>query len=295
MAARDALELFALSAIWGASFLFMRIAAPEFGPVPLIAVRVGVAALFMCAVLFVRRGFKRIDGHLIDVVVVGLLNTAIPFSLFAFAVLHVSAGFGAILNSTAPLFGAVITYFWLKDPLSPSRIAGLVVGFVGVIVLVWGTVSLTLSGATLAILAGLAASLLYGVSANYTKRRLAGVDPFMVVTGSLIAATLALLPVALFMLPPALPSLKSWASDAALGVLCTGIAYIFYFHLIHRVGPSKAMLSGYLIPVFGMLWGALFLGEAVTANMLMGCGVILVGTALATGFVKPAQFIGNTR
>lgn len=286
MRARDIIELLFLGAIWGASFLFMRVAVPEFGPVPLIAMRVGIAALFLSAVLISRRGFAHMRGHIADIAVVGITNTAVPFSLFAFAVLSVSAGFGSILNATAPLFGVVIAYLWLRERLTPLRISGVAIGFVGVVILVFRDVSFDLSGTTLAVVAGLAASLLYGFAANYTKRRLAGVDPLASATGSLIAATLFLAPLALLSLPAAGPSLLGWVSVLILGLLCTGVAYMFYFHLIQRIGPSRAVLVAYLIPVFGTLWGALFLGETTTATMLVGGGVILLGTALATGFLK---------
>jgi drug/metabolite transporter (DMT)-like permease len=279
------MDLLLLAAIWGASFLFMRIAVPEFGPVPLIAVRVGIAALCLLVILAGRGGIKDLQRRAAPLTVLGAINTALPFSLFAYAVLSVTAGFAAVLNATVPLFGGLVAYLWLGDKLAPTRVLGLIVGFVGVLVLVWGRISLK-DGSLWAVLAGLTASLSYGVSANYTKKRMTGVDPFVIATGNLIAATVLLLAPALAYRPSAMPSPLSWVSVIALGVVCTGVAYILFFRLIARVGPTKAMTVTYLIPAFAVLWGSVFLDEAITASMMTACAVILLGTALATGTLQ---------
>ncbi|HEX4909802.1 MAG TPA: DMT family transporter [Permianibacter sp.] len=290
MKPRDVIELLVLAAIWGSSFLFMRMAAPEFGPIPLIFIRVAIAMVFLLAVLGARGELAGLKGHNGHFSVVGLLNSAIPFTLFAFATLSLTAGFTSVLNASVPLFGALVAYFWLGDKLSGARIIGLIVGFLGVTVLVWGKISFKDNGSGWAIVAGLAASLSYGIAANYTKRHLSGVHPFANAAGSQIAATLMLLPFAIAYWPDAMPSAKSWFSVLALGVACTGIAYILFFRLIANVGPAKAVAVTYLLPVFGMLWGLLFLSEAITRNMILGCAVILLGTALATGILKwPAR------
>lgn len=290
MKPRDVVELLLLAAIWGSSFLFMRIAAPEFGPVPLIFIRVAIAMVFLLIVLAARGELAGVKGNNRHFTVVGILNSAIPFSLFAFATLSLTAGFTSVLNASVPLFGALVAYFWLGDKLSAARIVGLIVGFLGVTVLVWGKISFKDNGSGWAIVAGLTASLSYGIAANYTKRNLSGVHPFANATGSQIAATLLLLPLAIIYWPETMPSAKSWFSVLALGIACTGIAYILFFRLIANVGPAKAVAVTYLLPVFGMVWGLLFLSEAITSNMIMGCVVILLGTALATGIVKwPAR------
>jgi drug/metabolite transporter (DMT)-like permease len=136
------------------------------------------------------------------------------------------------------------------------------------------------------VLAGLTAALLYGIAANYTKKRLSNVDPLVIATGSLIAATVLLIPLALLCWPPTPPSAASWVSAALLAVICTGIAYILYFRLLSRIGPSKTLAVTYLIPAFGVLWGHLSLREPITASMVVGCTVILAGTTLATGIVS---------
>ena len=286
MSTRDRVELILLGAIWGGSFLLMRIAVPEFGAIPLIAARVGIAAVFLILVLVRRGGLDHLLRNAAGLSVLGAINSAIPFSLFAWAVLSVTAGFAAVLNSTAPLFGALVAFVWLRERLAPIRVAGLIVGFAGVLVLVWGRLSFTRDGGGWAVLAGLTASILYGISANYTKRRLSAVDPLVIATGSLIAATVLLLPLAWAYWPATPPSVEGWVSAALLAIFCTGIAYILYFRLLSRIGPSKALAVTYLIPAFGVLWGYLFLHEPITASMVLGCTVILAGTALAAGVVS---------
>ena len=188
MATRDLIDLVVLGAIWGASFLFMRVAVPQFGPVPLIAARVGIAAVFLVGVLARRGGVARLVTDAAPLTILGAVNSAIPFTLFAYAVLSVTAGFAAVLNSTAPLFGALVAFAWLHETPGGTRMLGLAVGFMGVLILVWDRLALSNDGSAGAVLAGLSAAVLYGISANYTKRRLSGVDPLVIATGSLLAA-----------------------------------------------------------------------------------------------------------
>jgi drug/metabolite transporter (DMT)-like permease len=286
MSARDLVDLLVLGAIWGASFLFMRVAAPEFGAIPLIAARVGIAAAFLILVLARRGGLPHLSPNAARLTLLGAVNSAIPFSLFAYAVQSVTAGFASVLNATAPLFGALVAFIWLRDTPAPTRIAGLIVGFAGVLVLVWGRLSVASDGGGVAVLAGLSAAVLYGISANYAKSQLSDIDPFVIATGSLIAATVLLVPLALLYWPATPPSPVSWVSAVLLGVICTGIAYILYFRLLNRIGPSKTLAVTYLIPAFGVLWGHLFLHEPITTSMVVGCAVILLGTTLATGILS---------
>ena len=183
MATRDLIDLVVLGAIWGASFLFMRVAVPQFGPVPLIAARVGIAAVFLVGVLARRGGVARLVTDAAPLTILGAVNSAIPFTLFAYAVLSVTAGFAAVLNSTAPLFGALVAFAWLHETPGGTRMLGLAVGFMGVLILVWDRLALSNDGSAGAVLAGLSAAVLYGISANYTKRRLSGVDPLVIATG----------------------------------------------------------------------------------------------------------------
>jgi drug/metabolite transporter (DMT)-like permease len=274
-----------LAALWGASFLFTRVAAPAFGPVALAEVRVSIAAVMLVGLLAWRAGLGDLRTHAGRLLLVGAFNTALPFSLFAHAALTITAGMAAILNATAPLFTALVSWGWLRERLTPLQWLGMAVGIAGVAWLSTGQGTLG-SGSAWAIGAAVVGSLSYGVSANAVKRHLGGARPLAVAAGSQAAAALLLAPFAVATWPPGAARAIDWGSAIALGVLCTGLAYILYFRLIARVGPANAMTVTFLIPAFAMLWGAVVLGEAVTLSMLGGCAVILAGTALATGLVK---------
>jgi drug/metabolite transporter (DMT)-like permease len=287
MKPRDAVELVVLAAIWGASFLFMRVAGPEFGPVPLIFLRVSIAAVCLVPAAALAGRGRALRGRVVPVAVVGAINSALPFCLLAYATLFVTGGLAAILNATSPLWGAVIAHVWLKDRLTPARAIGLVVGFGGVVFLVWGRASFKAGGAGLAVLAAMGATLSYGVAASYTKKRLAGADPLAVAAGSMLAACILLAPAALFLWPAHAVSARAWGAVVALGVVCTTFAYVLYFRLIAHVGPARAISVTFLIPPFALFWGGLILGEPLSARTLLGACIILVGTALVTGLVRP--------
>ena len=276
-------ELFSLAAIWGASFLFMRVGTPEFGPVPLIALRVGIAALVLLPVLRSAAARAQVRSKLWPLLVVGVTNSALPFSLFAYSTLYVNAGFDAVLNATVPLWTGLIAFVWLKTPMSRPQVIGMLVGMAGVVVLVWDKIGEGQPGVWLATGAVLLATLSYGFAINYSKTRLVGVPPFVVACGSQLAATMVLLPLAVLYWPAAPVSSIAWYSVLALGVLCTGVAYAIFYRLLDRVGSAYAASVTFLIPIFGVVWGAIFLKEQVTAGMVLGCLVILLGTALATG------------
>lgn len=285
MKPRDLIDLVCLAALWGASFLFMRIAAPQFGPVPLIELRVAIAALVLAPLLAARGGFTPLIRHWRPLGVLGLLNTALPFCLFAFSTLHLTGGLAAILNSTSPLWGALIAWIWLGQRPSASSGVGLLLGFAGVALLARDKLGAGSQGPLLAIGAALLGAFLYGVAAGYTRRTLADTEPLAIATGSQIAAAIMLLPAAIVLWPQDAVSASAWWAAISMGVASTALAYFLYFRLIANVGPAKAITVTYLIPMFAMLWGALFIDEAVTASMVAGCAVILAGTALATGVI----------
>lgn len=285
----DLLELVLLAAIWGASFLFMRVAVPEFGPFALVAMRLGVASVVLIGLLAWRRQWAGLATHWRALVFVGAVNSALPFVLFSFAALSISAGLSSLLNATAPLWTAVVAFVWMRQTLSPLRILGLILGFVGVAFLASEQASFKAGGdhaGLWAVGACLLATLCYGVSANATRRYLADVPALTVTAGSQTAATLMLLPLALWQWPPALPGLVAWGSVLCLALLCTALALVMYFRLLARVGPTQAVSVTFLIPVFGMLWGGLFLHEQVSARMLGGGAVVMLGLALAVGLVR---------
>ena len=221
---------------------------------------------------------------------IGLLNSGIPFACFSFALLSISTGLSAILNATVPMFGALIAWVWLKDKPTASRILGLIVGFAGVALLAWdqSTFKPNASGVApgWAVLACLLACICYGISASYTKRYLSGLPPLVTAAGSQIGATLGLALPALWLWPARMPGASAWLALLAVGVVCTGIAYILFFRLIENAGPARALSVTFVVPVFAVLYGVLFLGESVTPWMVGCAGVIVGGTALATGLLK---------
>ncbi len=286
MSYRDRMELLLLAALWGASFLFMRIAAPEFGAFALAELRVGIAALFLLSVLLWQGSAGQLLGHIVPLIVVGIFGSALPFVLFAYGTLTINAGTAAVVNATAPLFAALVGYIWLRDRLHPMQSIGLAVGFGGVLLLLWDRVSVNADGAALAIGACLFASLSYGIAVNFTNKKLTGVLPVVNAAGSQLAATFLLLPLAIGHWPRQAVSASSWYSAIALGVICTGVAFILYFRLIASAGPARAITVTYLVPVFGMIWGFTFLRERISVGMLVACAVILIGIALATGCLR---------
>lgn len=292
MRTRDAIELLILSALWGASFLFMRVAAPEFGPLVLAELRVAIACLVLLPVMLLRADARDLINHWEKMLAVGSLNTAIPFILLPFATLYLTAGFASILNATAPLFTAIIAWMWLSATLGPSRIVGLAVGIAGVVVLVWNKASFDLGGVSLAIIAAIVASIFYGIGANYTKKYMQGISPLAVATASQLAAALVLLPGAIALWPDGPLSVRAWAAIITMGIVSTALAYVIYFRLIANVGPTSAITVTYLVPAFAVFWGAMILDEELTATMVIGCAIVLAGTALATGMLSP---LGRTK
>lgn len=285
-----AVDFVLLAAIWGSSFLFMHIGTVEFGALPTAAVRVAIAALFLLPLVWLRGLLPVLGRHWKQTFSIGLLNSGIPFACYSFALLSISTGLSAILNATVPMFGALIAWVWLKDSPTGSRLLGLVVGFAGVALLAWDKASFTPGASGVApgwaVLACLVACICYGISASYTKRYLSGLPPLVTATGSQLGATLGLALPALWLWPARMPGAQAWLSLLAVGVLCTGIAYILFFRLIEHAGPPRALAVTFVVPVFAVLYGVLFLGEAVTPWMLGCASVIVGGTALATGLLR---------
>jgi drug/metabolite transporter (DMT)-like permease len=283
-----------LAAIWGASFLFMRIAVPQFGPVLLMALRVLLAAMLLAGMAVWLRQALRVREHGRHYLILGVLNSALPFVLFGYAAQTLSASLLSILNATAPLFGAVIGALWLRQRPGLKVGAGLLLGIAGVATLVGFGPTAAKPGSGLAVLAAMGAAASYGVASVYLKRFSAGLSSFAVAHGSMWAASFVLIPWVAAFPPTQAPDAPAWSAVAALGLVCTGMAYLMYFRLVQDAGPTRALTVTFLIPVFGVLWGHLLLGEAVGWNTLSGAVVVLLGTAMATGF-SPAVLWSRRR
>jgi drug/metabolite transporter (DMT)-like permease len=227
--------------------------------------------------------------HLPHYLFLGITNSALPFCLLSYATVYLSAGYTSLLNSSVPLWSALVAAVWMRDWLNSWQIGGLLLGFVGVCVLVMARGSLDLSGPTLAIIAAVLATISYGVSANYTKRYLTGSHPIVLAAMSQITAAIVMLPLTYIYWPTGDISITSWVNVFLLGAVCTAFAYTLFYGLIARVGPTKTVTVTFLVPVFAMTWGAVILQEAITLPMIIGCTIILSGTALVTGIVGRKQ------
>lgn len=278
-------ELLTLGAIWGASFMFMRVAASDFGPFALVEVRLTLGALILLPFLWRERA--RFTGAIwLRIAGVGIINSAIPFVLFAWAAQRAPAGIGAISNATAAMFTALVALMLYGERISVRRSIGLVVGFVGVVVLASGKTS----GGSVwpAALAGTSAALLYGFGANFLRRYLGGLPAGATAAATLVCASILLSPLAIATWPAAPIPMKSWLSAILLGVLCTGAAYMLFYRLIYRIGAPRASTVTYLIPLFGVMWAWLLLDEPVTPSMAIACTLILGGVALSQQRATPA-------
>ncbi|HLN61290.1 MAG TPA: EamA family transporter [Symbiobacteriaceae bacterium] len=280
-----------LSALWGGSFLFIRIAAPALGPIVLIEVRVLLAGLALLGYAYVTGNLPALRQYWRQYLAIGAINSAIPFVLISTAELHLPASLAATLNATTPLFGALVAALWLGEALTVRKVVGLLAGFAGVAVLV-GLGPLELNRTALwSVGASLLAAIFYGVGAVYTKVKMPGGEPQGLALYSQLASAVVLLPVAPFALPAAWPSTTVVASVLTLALLCTALAYRIYFYLIVNVGPTRATMVTYLSPAFGMLWGALFLHESLGAGFLLGFPLILGSVALVSGGGSKAKAV----
>jgi len=272
------IELLLLGAIWGGSFLFMRISAGAFGTFPLVEVRLALGAAVLLPFLWQAR-LQYTPRLWLKLAGIGAINTAIPFALFAWAAGHAPAGIGAITNSLAVLFAALVARMFYREPIGPLRLLGLALGFVGVIVLA----NPRSGGAVVwpAALAGTAAALLYGIGANLMRRVVGSLPAAALAASTLLTSALLLLPLAMASWPTAPIPVRAWGSAVLLGALCSGLAFVLYYRLIGRLGAVRAAAVTYLIPLFGLLWAWLFLAEVPTPSMLVAALLVLGGVALS--------------
>jgi drug/metabolite transporter (DMT)-like permease len=297
--ARHVGELLLLSLVWGCAYLFTRSAVPEFGPAPLIALRMGIAVLVLLPILAARGLLPMLGLHAKTLAIQGTVFTGLSFVLIAWAALTISAGLSSILSATAPMFGAIVAWVFLKEKIHGWRLAGLILGLVGVTILVWGKVSLrtddTSLRVTLAIAAGLASSVLWGMAANFSRVQLSKIDPVVSTAGTMLAAALFMLPFAWWewhavggLAKVPWPSSRAWAEALFLGVICSGLGMLMYFRLLKEIGTVPTMSVTFMSPVVALLLGAWYLHEPITVQIVAGCIVVLLGTGLSAG-IFPRQ------
>jgi drug/metabolite transporter (DMT)-like permease len=284
----DLATLVLLGAIWGASFLFMRMGANQFGGMALAGMRAIGAAICSIPLLLSRQRFAELRANWWPVTLIGLSNSALPFVLFSYAAQSLPAGLSAIFDAVAPLLVAASGWLWLGEKLNAARASGLVIGLLGVVWLIGGNLGLGHAGAPVgwAMAACVGANVCYTFGAHYSQRRMRTVTPLTVAIGSQFAAALMLLPFTIWLWPAKMPDTQAWIAMFGLAAGCTSLAYVLFYRLLAHTGSAPAMAVLYLIPVFGVIWGALFLGEKVTLAMAGGCVVILLGVALTTGMLR---------
>ncbi len=282
MKLKDGIALLSLAALWGASFLFIRIASPVFGPILTIQGRVIIAAFALVLYLVITKKSLQFKKRWRQYLIIGALNAAIPFTLIATSALYLPASMSSILNSLTPLFTALVVFLWTKERLSIRKLTGILVGLIGVILLVgWSSIPFTYD-VKIAIGLAVLSTISYGVAGVYAKKAFTLVPPLSIAAGQQIGAAILLLPFTLLNFSASIDKVSGVAILAVLGLalFCTAIAYLLYFYLIESVGPTKTLSVTFLIPVFGIIWGVFILKEHITLGMLFGFLVILCGVFL---------------
>jgi drug/metabolite transporter (DMT)-like permease len=278
MSGQDLARLMALAAIWGGSFIFLRVLSPVLGPVVTATSRVLIAGVALIAYFRVAGVAADLRGQGRHYIVIGLVNSALPFLLFAFAALHLPASYSVIMNASTPLFAALLSALFLAERLSPAKIAGLVAGAAGVTLVsrAGPVVPDAMFGVSIA--ACLGAALCYAASSVYMKKYAAAASPMAIAGWSQLAAGLAMLPLVPFAPVRGEVTPAVVANVLGLALLCSAIAYLLYYRLIADIGPTRALTVAFLMPMFGMAWGALLLDETITWPMIAGCALIVGGT-----------------
>ncbi|NOK63246.1 MAG: DMT family transporter [Chloroflexi bacterium AL-W] len=275
--------LIVLAALWGASFLFIRVAAPVLGPFLLVVVRVLLASGVLWLYALLMKHHITMDGRWRQFVLLGTLNAAMPFTLIAIAELQLTASLAAILNATTPLFAALVAAVWINDALTLKQSFGLLLGLCGVTIVVgWSPLPLTVP-VLLSVGASLTAAFFYGLGGVYAKVTFAGTSPLTMATLQQLWAGVVVLPLVVVAPPQQVPSFGIVLAVLVLAILCTALAYLLYFRLLTEVGPTSTLSVTFLVPVFGVFWSALFLQEALRAGQFVGLGIILVSLVLVTG------------
>lgn len=294
MSAAHILQLILLSLLWGISFMMMRVAAPEFGPVVMVCTRLLLALVCLLPLLWFKRVFHEIKRHYKPILVVGLLNSLIPFYLFGYASLVFTSAYTSIINATTSLWVAIIGILVFNVRLTLAACGGLMIGFLGVVVMVWrdlvdynSTAALINTDSfLLALAAGLLATLSYGINSFYVQRRLNGINGLTLTGGSLLLVAIVALPITIYYWPSQWPSVQAWLAVACMAIFSTVWGLLLYIKLLREIGPNKTVTVTYLIPLVGMTAGGVFLDEPITEQMLIGCLMILLGVGLSTGLLN---------
>ncbi|MDE2427773.1 MAG: EamA family transporter [Burkholderiales bacterium] len=280
MRSSDLVRLFSLAAIWGASFLFMRVIAPVLGPLWTAEIRVTLAGVALLILMLVTQRSMQVRTQWRAYLILGAVNSALPFALYSYAALSLPAGYSAIVNATSPLWGALMGAFFLGEQLTARKMLGMAIGVIGVAFLVrLGPVQFS-TQILLAVLACVGATICYAIAGIYSKKKSTGIAPMQMATGSQCGAAIVLLPFLPLAPVQGEVTMTIAVTAAALALLCSAVAYIIYFRLMSDLGPTKALTVTFLIPLFALLWGFLFLHETITLSTLIGCAGVVMATWL---------------
>jgi drug/metabolite transporter (DMT)-like permease len=289
MSLRGFVILLTLSAIWGASFLFMRVSSVEFGPIALVMIRMVGAALLLVPIIMGVKARKEILQNLPSLAVVSVFNHLIPFSMLSFATMRLEAGFTSLLNATTPMFTALVGWAAFNSNINRRQVWGLLIAFLGVFILSADKLKFKEGGPGWAIAAGLIATCCYGIAVHYTRRYLSHLTPITITSGSILLSGILCLVPGLWFWPAQMPGLTAWSSALLLAIFCTALAFLLFYKLLSLEGPMISTTVTFLVPVFAIGWGVMLLNETLSARLLVGMAITFVGTAITVNLL-PKRF-----
>ena len=281
-----------LGALWGSAFMFIKVATPEFGPVALVNTRLIIASIIFLPILLRNKYIYLLRPIWKQVLVLAIMNNAIPFTLFSYASFGADSNILAILNATTAFNTMMIAYIWIGENVTIKQLFGLIVGFIGVFILVNPQNSST---TLISSLSALLAAFFYSFSTVYIQKNSVNANKMVLIGWSIIFSAVIMLPVTVFYLPDAMPSAAAISSAIWLGAISTGLGFIGYVRLIDKIGAVKTSTVAYFLPVFGIIWGAIFLDEAITSTIIIGCFIVLIGIYLSNSNKKGYVNSVNTK
>ena len=281
-----------LGALWGSAFMFIKVATPEFGPVALVNTRLVIASIIFLPILLRNKYIHLLRPIWKQVLILAIMNNAIPFTLFSYASFGADSNILAILNATTAFNTMMIAYIWIGENVTIKQLFGLIVGFIGVFILVNPQNSST---TVISSLSALLAAFFYSFSTVYIQKNSVNANKMVLIGWSIIFSAAIMLPVTIFYLPDAVPSVAAISSAIWLGAISTGLGFIGYVRLIDKIGAVKTSTVAYFLPVFGIIWGAIFLDEVITSTIVIGCFIVLIGIYLSNSNKKGYVNSVNTK
>ena len=281
-----------LGALWGSAFMFIKVATPEFGPIALVNTRLLIASLIFLPILLQKKYIHLLKPIWKQVLVLSIMNNAIPFTLFSYASFGADSNILAILNATTAFNTMIIAYLWIGESVSLKQLFGLILGFIGIFILVNPQNSDT---TLIASLSALLAAFFYSYSTVYIQRQSVNANKMVLIGWSIVFSAVFMIPVSILTLPEALPSASAIGSAFWLGAVSTGLGILGYVRLIDKIGAVRTSTVAYFLPVFGIIWGSIFLDEKITSTIILGCLIVLIGIYLSNSNKKGYVNSVNTK